>query len=149
MPPGFGSSGQLSVPTDPAGSISPTAKSTAGAAAYGQTLFTFTANPSLASGYTSPTIVTVPAGNNPLTGTPYIGYVTDLYCGSNSATQFLAQLLQAATPIFDGYCKGDTGPLNLLGFETQPQIPAGAALTLVLGTAAATVAGLYVAGFYQ
>jgi len=142
--------GQLDQMTDAGGAIAPTSKSTAGSAAFGQVLFTYATAQSLTSGFTTPTIVTPPSGTNPLTLSTYLGgFITDLYVGSNSATPFAVTVYSGATPIFYGSCKGDTGPINLLGFETQPMVTPGQALTVQLATASATTGYLYIAGFYQ
>ena len=76
-------------------------------------------------------------------------YITDIYVGANTATQFSVLIQQAGVTIFSGMCKGDTGPLQLPGLETQPSAPAGSAVTLVLGTAAATVASFFIGGVEQ
>ena len=143
--------GQLDQLTDASGAISPTTKGTAGSAAFGQTLFTFAPTPmSLTSGYTSPTIATCPSGTNPATLSTYAGlFVTDIYVGSSTATIFPVTIYAGATPIFYGTCKGDTGPSQLSGIETQPMAAPGQALTIVLGTAASTTGYVYLAGFYQ
>ncbi len=66
-----------------------------------------------------------------------------------TATQFLVQLKQGSTVIFEGYCKTDTAPVELPGLETQPSAPGGTALSLVLGTGASSTATYYIAGYEQ
>ena len=138
---------------DSQGNYPATQRQSAGGAADGQTLFQFAANPSINAGYTSPTIVTPSTAiQAAMPGGPVAAktaYVTDIYVGSNTAVPFLVTLLSGATPIWYGYCKGDTGPIQFVGVETQPQVAAGQALTVQLGTAAATTAAVYVAGFVQ
>lgn len=126
---------------DSSGKAAPTLRMSAGGAADGQTVSQFTANPSLASGYNSGTILT------PAAGTTF--YMTDISITANTATPFLAQVQANGVTIWQAYVKGDTGPVIVSGLETQPQCPAGQALTLVLGTAAATTAAVFLAGFAQ
>jgi hypothetical protein len=123
---------------DDSGNTTPTMRMSAGGASLGQTLQQFTGNPSIASGATV-NLFTVPAGKT--------FYVTDIYVGANTATQFSVQIQANGTAIFNGFCKGDTGPIDMPGIETQPQAAAGTAVTLVLGTAAATTAAYFVSGF--
>jgi hypothetical protein len=117
-------------------------KSTAGAGAPDQTLknFNSTNGISIATGATV-TLYTVTAAKT--------FFLTDISIYSNSATAFLVQVKQGATVIWEGYCKGDTGPIQVTGIETQPSAPAGSALTLVFATAAATTAAYVLAGFEQ
>ena len=118
-----------------------TIRSNAGGPAAGQSNKTFTGTSvTLTSGATI-ALETVAAGKTL--------YITDIYVGSNSATQFSVLIQQAGVTIFSGMCKGDTGPLQMPGIETQPSAPAGAAVTLVLGTAAATVASFFISGIEQ
>lgn len=128
---------------DDGGNSVPTLRASAGAAAYGQTLETFTGNPPLSTtAATSVALFTVPAGQT--------FYLTDLYVGANTASPFLVQVTAGGTPIFTGYCKGDTGPIDMPGMETQPSAPAGSAVALSLGqVAAATTAAYFVGGFCQ
>jgi hypothetical protein len=128
---------------DDGGNSIPTLRASAGAAAYGQTLWQEIGNPALStSAATAANLFTVPAGQT--------FYLTDLYVGSNSSSPFLVQVQAAGTPIFYGYCKGDTGPLDLPGLETQPQAAAGQQVSIVLGqVAAATTAAYYLGGFSQ
>lgn len=122
------------------GTPNPTLRTSAGGASVGQTLQQFTGNPSVATGATV-TLFTVPAGKT--------FYITDIYIGSNTATVFSVQIQSAGTPIFYGFCKGDTGPVDIPGIETQPQAPAGTLVQLVMGTAAATTSAYFISGFVQ
>lgn len=126
--------------TDGDGSLTPTLRASAGGAAIGQTLQQFTGNPSINTGATV-ALFTVPAGKT--------FYVTDIYVGSNSGLAFSVQIQAAGTPIFNGFAKGDTGPIDMPGIETQPQAAGGTAVTLVMGTAGSTTAAYYIAGFIQ
>lgn len=131
--------------TDGDGSLTPTLRASAGGAAIGQTLQQFTGNPALSTTLTTTvSLFTVPAGKT--------FYVTDIYVSSNSSIAFLAQIQAAGTAIFFGYCKGDTGPIELPGIETQPQAAAGQAVTLVLGAVtggSSPVGSYYISGFVQ
>lgn len=119
-------------------------KGTAGAAAPDQTLkqFSSSGGVSINTGATV-ALYTVTAGKT--------FYATDIVITGNAgtATQFLVQLKQGTTVIFEGYCKTDTEPLDLPGIETQPQAPGGAALTLVFGTGTSTTAAYFIGGFEQ
>lgn len=91
---------------------------------------------------TTVALFTVPAGQT--------FYLTDLYVGANTASPFLVQVTANGAPIFTGYCKGDTGPIDMPGMETQPQAPGGSQVSIVLGqVAAATTAAYYLGGFSQ
>jgi hypothetical protein len=128
---------------DDSGNSIPTLRASAGAAAYGQTLYQPTGNPTLSTtAATTVALFTVPAGQT--------FYLTDLYVGSSSASPFLVTVAANGTPIFYGYCKGDTGPIDLAGLETQPQAPGGSQVSIVLGqVAAATTGAYYLGGFSQ
>ena len=76
-------------------------------------------------------------------------YITDIYVGSNTGTVFQVTINSGATPIFNGFCKGDTGPIGLMGIETQPSAASGSVVQLVLGTAAATTAAYMINGYEQ
>ena len=115
-------------------------KATAGAAANGQTLKVYTGTVSVATGATV-TLETVTAGKT--------FYITDIYIGANTATQFQVTVNAASTAIFNAFCKGDTGPIQMPGLETQPSAAAGTVVQLVLGAAAATTAAYYLAGYEQ
>ena len=118
-------------------------KGTAGAAAPDQTLKIFHAvdgGLSIASGATA-ALYTVTAGKT--------FYVTDIQITANTATQFEAKLQAAGVTQWNANVKGDTAPIDLPGLETQPQFASGQAVTLVLGTAAATNAWYYIAGYEQ
>jgi hypothetical protein len=126
--------------TDSTGAISPTIRISAGAASYGQTLKSYVGTQSVATGATI-TLETVTAGKT--------FYITDIYIGSNTGTVFSVAINAASVPIFNGYCKGDTGPIVLPGMETQPSAPAASVVQLVLGTAAATTATYMINGYEQ
>jgi hypothetical protein len=100
--PGGPVAGQM----DSQGNYPATQRQSAGAAADGQTLFNYTANPSIVAGFTSATIVTpaaaVPANMaNPAPAKT--GYITDISVYANTAVPFLVQLLANATVIWSGY----------------------------------------------
>lgn len=122
------------------GSVNPTLRMSAGGASFGQTLQQFTGNPSIATGATV-ALFTVPAGKT--------FYITDIYVSANTAVQFSVQIQAAGVPVFQGYAKGDTGPIDMPGIETQPQCGGGTAVSLVLGTAAGTTAAYFISGFVQ
>ncbi len=118
----------------------PTVRVNAGGPTLGQSLKTYVGTQSLAAA-TPITLETVTAGKT--------FYVTDIYVGANSATPFAVTINAGATAIFQGFCKGDTGPVALMGIETQPAAGTGAVVQLVLGTAAATTAAYMIAGYEQ
>lgn len=119
-------------------------KSTAGAAAPDQTLSQFTSSGgvSIASGATV-SLLTVAAGKT--------FYITDIFLTGNNATptQFLVQIKQGTTVIWEGYLKTDTQPVIGPGIETQPQAPAGSAVTLVFPTSSGTTCAYFIGGFSQ
>jgi hypothetical protein len=124
------------------GSVNPTIKMSAGGAGGGQTLVQFTGNPSLSGSVpTTVALYTVPAGKTL--------FITDIYVGASTNLVFLAQIQAAGVSIFFGYCKGDTGPIEIPGIETQPQGGPGTAVTLVMGIAAGTTAAYFISGFVQ
>ena len=112
----------------------------AGGAGVGQTLKTYTGTVNVATGATVP-LETVTAGKT--------FYITDIYVGSNSATVFSVTVNANATPIFNAFCKGDTGPISLAGIETQPSATSGAVVAVVFGAAAATTAAYMFSGYEQ
>lgn len=126
--------------SDPSGTLTPTLRVNAGGAAYGQTLKSYTGTQNVATGATI-TLETVTAGKT--------FFITDIYVGSNTATQFSVTINSGATAVFNGFCKGDTGPINLMGIETQPSATSGSVVQLVLGTAAATTAAYMINGYEQ
>src|SRR5579859_2998060 len=121
-----------------------TAKSTAGSAAPDQTLQTFSSSGGV-SVNTGATVAlfTVPAGKT--------FFMTDIVVMGNAATatQFLVQVKQGTTVIFEGFCKTDTAPVEAPGLETQPSAPSGTAVSLVLGTGASTTATYFISGYVQ
>ena len=122
-------------------------KSTAGAAADGQTVRTFTGKTGvLTSGATvNPQVnganYVVPAGST--------FYITDIYVSGNSATQFEVQITDGSVVQFYGIAKGDTAPIDMTGIETQPAIGPGGTLTLIFGSAATTNGYYFVSGYEQ
>lgn len=123
---------------DSLGNPSPTVRVNAGAAAVGQTLKSYIGSLSVAAGATVPLETVAP-------GKTFI--ITDIYVTGNTATQFAATITAAGVPIFQGFSKGDTGAISLTGIETGPSATGGAAVTLVLGTAAATTAAFMISGY--
>ena len=126
--------------TDSTGSLTPTLRINAGGAAAGQSLKTYVGTQSLAAGATI-ALETVTPGKT--------FYITDVYVGSNTATVFPVTIQAGATPIFQGFCKGDTGPISIPGIETQPSASSGTSVQLVLGTATATTCAFMVNGYEQ
>ncbi len=126
--------------TDSTGSVTPTLRVNAGGAAAGQSLKTYVGTQSVAAGATI-TLETVTPGKT--------FYITDIYVGSNTGTVFPVTIQAGATPIFQGFCKGDTGPISLMGIETQPTAPSGSVVQLVLGTAVATTCAFLISGYEQ
>lgn len=115
-------------------------RTNAGGPAPGQANKVYSGTISIATGATV-ALETVAAGKT--------FYVTDIYIGANTATQFLVQIQAAAVGVFFAYCKGDTGPVQMPGIETQPTGSAGQAITLVFAAAAATTASWFIAGVEQ
>ena len=82
-------------------------------------------------------------------------YITDLYVSGNSSSQFQVQIQADAagngvfTDIFDGYAKGDTGPIQLIGIETQPSASAGSQVRFIFAQTATTIASYFISGFEQ
>ncbi len=112
----------------------------AGGAAVGQTLKTYVGTLSVAAAVTL-TLETVTPGKT--------FYITDIYVGSNTATVFPVTVNAGATAVFQGFCKGDTGPISLMGIETQPSASSGTVVQLLLGAAAATTCAFMVNGYEQ
>lgn len=120
---------------------------TAGGPSAAQAVFQFTGFVSLNAANAVVPLHTVAAGKT--------FYVTDIYVSANSATQFQVEIQADSagnsvySDIFAGYAKGDTGPIELPGIETQPQAGGLAHVRLVLAQASATTAAYFVAGFEQ
>ena len=112
----------------------------AGGPGPGQSNKTFTGNVSIATGATV-ALETVATGKTL--------YITDISLTSNTATPFLVQIQAGGVTIWQGYVKGDTGPIELPGLETQPTASAGQAVTLVAAAAAATTLAFFVGGVEQ
>ena len=76
-------------------------------------------------------------------------YPTDINVTANTAFPFEFRILAAARIIYNGWCKGDTGPIAVMGLETQNPALSGEAISLVFTApvGGATVADFYVAGF--
>lgn len=84
---------------------------------------------------TTVTLETVPVGK--------IFFITDISVTSNTGQVFLAQITAGGVPIFSAYVKGDTGPLELAGIETQPQASAGQVVNLTVSAVGAATAIAY------
>lgn len=125
---------------DYTGSLTPTLRVNAGAGGPGQSLKSYVGTQSVATGATI-TLETVTTGKS--------FFITDIYVGSNSATVFQVTINAGATPIFQGFCKGDTGPISLMGIETQPSAGSGVVVQLVFGVAVATTAAFMISGYEQ
>lgn len=125
--------------TDMAGNpLARVVRMNAGSVAPGQTLKTFTGTVSIASGATQP-LETVTTGKTL--------YITDIVIGANTATQFLVRIQAAGVDIFDDYCKGDTGPIQAIGMESQPNAASGTVVQILFAAAAVTTASFFVAGW--
>lgn len=120
---------------DDQGRSNPVERVNSGYVGLGQTAKLYTGTQALSTTVsTTIALETVPVGK--------IYFVTDISVTSNTAQVFLLQITAGGVPIFTAYVKGDTGPLELPGLETQPQASAGQAVNLVISsvTAATTVA---------
>jgi len=126
--------------TDSSGAVSPTLRVNAGGAAAGQSLKTYVGTQSVTAAITL-TLETVTVGKT--------FYITDIYVGSNTATVFQVTVSAGPTAIFQGFCKGDTGPISLMGIETQPSASTGTVVTVAFGLAAATTAAFMINGYEQ
>lgn len=127
--------------SDGEGALNPVGRINAGYVAIGQSAKVFTGTQALAGGPITIPLITVAAGK--------IFFITDIYVGSNTATVFPVTINAAGVAIFNGFSKGDTGPIVLPGIETQPQASAGQVVNLVLGAAAATTAAYMITGIEQ
>lgn len=115
----------------------------AGSVASGQSLKVYSGTIAL-----STTVTTTVALETVASGKQF--YVTDIIIGSNSAAPFLVQITAAGTPVFSQYCKGDTGPIQATGIESQPSATSTQAVNLVFGiVGSATTASYNVSGFEQ
>lgn len=137
--------GGTSMPS--AGGRSAVVKSSAGAAADGQTLRSWTGKSAVLTA--GATVNPQVAGANYVVPAGSTFYITDLYVSGNTSTQFEVQVTDGSVTQFYGIAKGDTAPIEMPGLETQPSIGPGGTLTLILGTAAATNAYYYIAGYEQ
>ena len=126
--------------TDQSGSLTPTLRVSAGAASFGQSLKQYSGSLSIVTGGTVVLQTTT-------TGKTF--YVTDMMVYSNTAAVFAVTLNAAATPIFNAFCKGDTGPIQVCGLETQPSASSGVATSIVFGTAAGTTCSYNIFGYEQ
>jgi len=126
--------------SDSTGSLTPTMRVNAGGAAAGQSLKTYVGTQSVAAAITL-TLETVTAGKT--------FYITDIYVGSNTATVFQVTVSAGPTAIFQGFCKGDTGPISLMGIETQPSASTGTVVTVAFTLAASTTAAFMISGYEQ
>lgn len=100
-------------------------RTSAGYTAPGQTAKTFIGKQALsAGGTTTINLYTVAAGKTFL--------ITDIYLSADSAQQLSDVQIQAGgVPIFRAPVKGDTGPVQMPGIETQPTASSGQLVTLV------------------
>lgn len=130
-------------PSDPGYQV---VKQTAGGPAPGQSAKTFTGELNLPAGAGTPTqaLETVTTGKTL--------YVTDLSFTADTAQIFRVRLQANGVDIFRGMCKGDTGPIEFPGIETQPQAASGAVVQCVFVTLAGflvTNVEYFVGGFEQ
>ena len=125
---------------DALGNPSPTVRVNAGAAGIGQSLKSYVGSLSIATGATVP-LETVTLGKTFI--------ITDIYVSGSTANQFSVTIMAGATPIFQGFAKGDTGPISLTGIETGPSAPSGTAVSLILGAAASTTGAFMISGYEQ
>lgn len=119
----------------------------------GQTLFQTTGSASIAASGT-PALTFSGSASSAGALVPPSGktiYITDIYVGANTATAFTVAISFNGTTIFSGFCKGDTGPIEFPGIETQPQAAGDGTHSLVLtcGVTAATTAAWYIAGYVE
>ena len=128
---------------DNTGSTTPTIRVSAGAAGVGQSLKQYSGTQALSTTVaTTITLETVTVGKT--------FYITDLAVYSNTGSFFPVTINAGATAVFNGFAKGDTGPIQIAGMETQPSATGGTVVTLVLGLAAtATTAAYNVYGYEQ
>lgn len=117
-----------------------TIRTNAGGPAAGQSNKSYTGSTSVATGATV-ALETVAAGKTL--------YITDITVYANTATPFTVAIQAAGVTIWQAYCKGDTGPIQVAGIETQPTGTSGQAIQVVFGTAAATTAAWNIAGVEQ
>lgn len=126
---------------DELGGRNPVERVNAGYVGVGQSAKVYTGTQLLTAGPITIPLETVPAGK--------IFFITDIYISANTATQFSVQITAGGVPVFAGFCKGDTGPIQMAGMETQPQASAGQQVNLVLGIASVTTAAYYLGGVEQ
>jgi hypothetical protein len=127
--------------TDGEGTLNPVVKENAGYVAFGQTAKVYTGTQALAAGPITIALETVTAGK--------IFFITDIYVGANTGVVFSVQITAAGVPIYNGFSKGDTGAISLMGIETQPQASSGQLVNLILGLAAGTTAAYMINGIEQ
>jgi len=129
--------------TDSTGSTTPTVRVSAGAAGVGQSLKQYSGTQALSTTAATPiTLETVTAGKT--------FYITDIAVYSNTGVVFPVTLNAGATAVYNAFCKGDTGPIQIAGMETQPSATGGTVVQLVLGLAAtATIAAYNIYGYEQ
>lgn len=129
--------------TDELGGKNPVERVNAGYVGVGQTSKVYTGTQVLSTtASTTITLETVTAGK--------IFFITDISITSNSASVFLVQITAGGVPILNAYVKGDTGPLELAGIETQPQATAGQVVNLVISSVgAATTIAYMISGVEQ
>lgn len=126
---------------DDLGNANPVERTNAGYVGPLQSAKVYTGTQALAAGPITIPLETVPAGK--------IFFITDIYISANTAVQFAVTINAGGVPIFQGFCKGDTGAIQMAGMETQPQASAGQQVNLVLGLAAGTIGSYYIGGVDQ
>ncbi len=101
-----------------------TQRVTAGPAAVGMAVKTFTGKQLLSSGgQTITNVYTVTAGKT--------FYITDMYLSADGAAIMDTQIQANGVNIVRWPVKGDTSPLEASGIESQPSIAGGQPLTIV------------------
>ncbi|GAC1373742.1 MAG: hypothetical protein NVSMB4_00650 [Acidimicrobiales bacterium] len=122
------------------GVVVSTLKSTAGGPGIGQSLKNFSGTVNIATGATV-ALETVTPGKT--------FYITDITIYANTGVVFTVAINAAGVAVFSAFCKGDTGPVQVAGIESQPSASSTQAVTLVLGAAASTTAAYNICGFEQ
>ena len=120
-----------------------TQRITAGGAAQGQALKSYTGKVALSAATTTTQTLETVAPNKTL-------YLTDLYISHDSNAVIDVQIRAAAVAIFRAPVKGDTAPLQMPGMETQPQAQAGQSVDIFWPiTPTPPNAYFYVGGYEQ
>jgi hypothetical protein len=128
-------------PSDPGYQV---VKQTAGGPAPGQSAKTFTGEIVIpaGAGTTTQALETVTALKTL--------YLTDISITADTAQIFRVRIQAGGVDIFRGLCKGDTGPIQFPGIETQPQAAAGSVVNILFVAVAGfliTNAEFFIAGF--